>query len=90
MDKLEEEEDQTDIEVLMDSQHDSGISIREFWRQLWLHILWPVSLAWYPKKIWPQGAINQKLISRKPIDILFHSTNLLCFFHVRIVSNLKK
>lgn len=80
IDELEEDEEEAAPEVLMDAVHESTFDGREFWRQLLTHMFFPVSLLWYPKERWPQGAFNQELISTKLYSNMWHLTSLWCWF----------
>ena len=67
--------------VLMDAIHESTFDLWEFRRQCLVHTFWPLSLLWYPKSRWPQGAMNQFLLPRRAgfRATFWHSTPMLCW-----------
>lgn len=69
-----------DDEVLMDAGHDATFDALEFFLQITLHVLWPISLVWYPSRRWPQGARNQQLMfSWSLFSLTMHAMPLICW-----------
>lgn len=66
-------------DTLMDPLHNASFDGGEFVLQLLIHVFYPLSLICYPRSRWPQGAINQRLLSLEQRELRWHMMPAWCW-----------